>query len=102
MEISITDGGSSSPVSSLTCMSVASSSLREYFGKTSFGKMLGIIMGSAPAGGILGPTLAGYAFDTLGSYTPVWVKFFSLTMLGSVLVTRMRPIRWIVPRSFQI
>jgi MFS family permease len=75
--------------------------LREYFGKTSFGKMLGIIMGSASIGGILGPTLAGYAFDTLGSYIPVWVMFFALTMLGSFLVTRMRPIRKVVPRSSQ-
>lgn len=75
--------------------------LREYFGKSSFGKMLGIIMGSASAGGILGPTLAGYAFDTLGSYIPVWIMFSALTMLGSVLVTRMRPIRRIVPKPFQ-
>ena len=75
--------------------------LREYFGKSSFGKMLGIVMGSASVGGILGPTLAGYAFDSLGSYIPVWVMFFALTMLGSFLVTRMRPIRRIVPKSFQ-
>ena len=64
--------------------------------------MLGIIMGSASVGGILGPTLVGYAFDTLGSYIPVWVNFFALTMLGSIPVTRMRPIRRIVPRSFQV
>jgi MFS family permease len=75
--------------------------LREYFGKSSFGRMLGIIMGSASVGGILGPTLAGYAFDTLGSYIPVWVMFFALTMLGSFLVTRMRPIRTIIPKSLQ-
>ena len=75
--------------------------LREYFGKSSFGKMLGIVMGSASVGGILGPTLAGYAFDSLGSYIPVWVMFFALTLLGSFLVTRMRPIRRIAPKSFQ-
>jgi MFS family permease len=75
--------------------------LREYFGKSSFGKMLGIIMGSASVGGILGPTLAGYAFDTLGSYIPVWVVFFALTTLGSFLVTRMRPIRKTIRKSFQ-
>ena len=37
--------------------------------------MLGIIMGSASVGGILGPTLVGYAFDSLGSYIAVWVCF---------------------------
>jgi MFS family permease len=76
--------------------------LREYFGKTSFGRMLGIIMGSASVGGILGPTLAGYAFDSLGSYIPVWVTFSALSVLGSFLVTRMHPIRRVVlPKSFQ-
>jgi len=73
--------------------------LREYFGKTSFGKMLGIVMGSASVGGIMGPTLAGYAFDSLGSYIPVWVMFFVITGVGSFLVTRMHPIRSIVPPS---
>ena len=42
--------------------------LREYFGRDSFGKMLGIVMGSAAIGGIIGPTVAGWVFDTLGSY----------------------------------
>jgi hypothetical protein len=58
-------------------------------------------MGSASLGGILGPTLAGYAFDSLGSYTPVWVMFFALTIWGRFLVRRTRPIRRIVPKSFQ-
>jgi MFS family permease len=75
--------------------------LREYFGKTSFGKMLGIVMGSASVGGILGPTLAGYAFDSMGTYLPVWIMFSALTLLGSLLVTRMRPIRRGVPESSQ-
>jgi MFS family permease len=75
--------------------------LTEYFGRTSFGRMLGIIMGSASVGGILGPTLAGHAFDSLGSYIPVWVMFSALTALGSFLVTRMYPIRRDVPGSFQ-
>jgi len=40
--------------------------LQEYFGMAYFGRMVGIVMGSASIGGIIGPTLAGWAFDTTG------------------------------------
>jgi len=64
--------------------------LREYFGRDSFGKMIGIIMGSASVGGIVGPTLAGWAFDTVGSYRPIWLGLCGLTGLGTVLVLRIK------------
>jgi MFS family permease len=57
--------------------------VRDYFGKNSFGKMIGIIMGSASVGGIIGPTLAGYAFDHVGSYAGVW-RALSVTCLSAV------------------
>ena len=37
-----------------------SSIIREYYGRRSFGKMIGILMGFASIGGIIGPTLAGW------------------------------------------
>ena len=64
--------------------------LREYFGRTSFGKMLGIIMGSASIGGIIGPTLAEWAFDTLGSYQIVWLVFCGIIILSTGFVLRIR------------
>jgi MFS family permease len=64
--------------------------LREYFGRNSFGKMLGIIMGSASIGGIIGPTLAGWAFDTLGSYQIVWLVFCGIIILSTGFVLRIR------------
>lgn len=65
--------------------------LREYFGKASFGKMLGIVLGAASVGGIVGPTLAGYAFDLLGDYVPVW-QILSLACLAAVgLTLRIKP-----------
>ncbi|MDX9821568.1 MAG: MFS transporter, partial [Syntrophales bacterium] len=42
--------------------------LREYFGMSSFGRLLGIMMGTGSLGGIIGPTLAGWVFDTTGGY----------------------------------
>jgi hypothetical protein len=40
--------------------------LREYFKRDSFGTLLGITMGSASIGGIIGPTFAGWGIDTVG------------------------------------
>jgi len=64
--------------------------LREYFGRDSFGKMIGIIMGSGSFGGIIGPTLAGWVFDTMGSYQPIWLLLCGLTGLATVLVLRIK------------
>ena len=64
--------------------------LREYFGRDSFGKILGITYGSASIGGIIGPTLAGWAFDTLGNYHVVWLTFCGLNALALWLTFKMR------------
>jgi len=71
-------------------MVVRGSIVREYFGRDSFGKMMGIMMGSGSLGGIIGPTLAGWAFDTAGSYRPIWLVFCGLTGLATLLVLRIK------------
>ena len=72
-------------------MVVRSAIVREYFGRNSFGKMLGIIMGSASIGGIIGPTLAGWSFDTLESYRPIWHVFIALLVVGTLLTLKLKP-----------
>lgn len=62
--------------------------LREYFGRNSFGKMIGILMGFGSIGGIIGPTLAGWAFDTLGSYNIIWFVFCGIIGLAIWLMLR--------------
>ena len=64
--------------------------LREYFGRDSFGRILGITMGCAAAGGIIGPTLAGWVFDILGSYQPIWLIFCGLFALTIWLILKIR------------
>ena len=64
--------------------------LREYFGRDSFGKMIGVIMGFGSFGGIIGPTLAGWVFDTVGSYHPVWLLLCGLNGLTTVLILRIK------------
>ena len=65
--------------------------VREYFGRNSLGKMIGILMGSASLGGIIGPTLAGWTFDTLGSYRPIWYFFSGLLLIGTLLILKLKP-----------
>jgi len=65
--------------------------LQEYYGMASFGKMLGIVLGSASIGGIIGPTLAGWAFDTLGSYTSVWYGLCGISGVAIFLIMKIKP-----------
>jgi len=67
--------------------------LREYFGAASFSRMLGIIMGSASIGGIIGPTLAGWVFDTMADYRFMWLALSSLSVLAVVLISRIKSIK---------
>lgn len=64
--------------------------LREYFGRDSLGKILGITMGFASIGGIIGPILAGWVFDTLGSYHLIWFVFCGIIGLAIFLILKIR------------
>jgi MFS family permease len=66
--------------------------LRQYFGTASFGKLLGIIMGSASIGGIIGPTLAGWVFDTTADYRIMWFGLCGLSLLAVALTSRIQPL----------
>jgi MFS family permease len=65
--------------------------LREYFGSASFGKLLGIVMGSGAIGGMFGPTLAGWVFDTFGNYLFAWFALLGIIILPIILVLRLDP-----------
>jgi len=60
---------------------------REYFGRTNFGSIYGLMEGIGTIGAIIGPTLAGWAYDSLGSYHIVWFLLSGLAVvaMGSVL-----------------
>jgi MFS family permease len=62
--------------------------LREYFGRVRLATVLGLVMGVAALGGMVGPLLAGLAFDRLGSYQVAWFGFAGLVIAGMIsLVT---------------
>ena len=57
--------------------------VREMFGRKSYGSIFGLLMGVSTAGSFLGPPLAGWAYDTWGSYQNVWfvIACFALASL---------------------
>lgn len=67
--------------------------LREYFGRNALGRLLGIVMGSAAIGGVIGPTLAGWVYDTTGSYRQIWLIYFGLLTGAFFLSLRFRPVK---------
>jgi MFS family permease len=69
--------------------------VREYFGMVHFGALYGIIMGVVAIGGIVGPSAAGWAFDNLKTYQPVWLFFAGTASIAVILILRLKPSRGI-------
>ncbi|MBN2238468.1 MAG: MFS transporter [Dehalococcoidales bacterium] len=60
--------------------------LREYFNRNSFGTVMGFTSGVMMVGHITGAPLAGWVFDTWGSYQWAWFAFGAVALLGALLV----------------
>jgi MFS family permease len=60
--------------------------LRESFGRHNFGKILGFISGMMMLANVTGAPLAGWVYDTWGSYQGAWFGYGAVTLLASVLV----------------
>jgi len=72
-------------------MTLKGALVREYFGIASFGRLLGIMAGIAAVGRIIGPSLAGWTYDNLGSYHPIWLFLAGLTIVAIVLMLTLKP-----------
>ena len=71
-------------------MSLRGAIVREYFGRARYGTVIGIIFGMAAMGGVIGPFVAGWAFDTVGSYQSVWLAFAGTTVIAIILLLRLK------------
>jgi len=60
--------------------------MRESFGRSNFGKIMGFISGMMMLGHITGAPLAGWVYDTWGSYQGAWLSYSAITLLASLLV----------------
>jgi MFS family permease len=63
-----------------------SPTVAEFFGTSSHGLILGIVIFSGSAGGALGPLLSGYIFDTTASYHAAFLLLLSLAITGFILI----------------
>jgi len=66
---------------------------REYFGRANFGAVFGLIIGVNMIGSIIGPPLAGWAYDNWGSYQGIWLVFASLSVPAVISVLTIPPVR---------
>ena len=71
------------------CTALRPSLIREYFGRTNFGTVFGLLMGMNMMGGIIGPPLAGWVYDSWGNYQGIWFAFTLLPVvaMASILTT---------------
>ncbi len=58
-----------------------------YFGRGNFGSILGWIWGILLVGNVAGPPVAGWVFDTYGSYQWVWLGFAAIVVAGAVVIS---------------
>lgn len=65
--------------------------LREYFGRSRFGKTYGFVIGVAMLGNIAGAPLAGWVFDNRGSYEGIWLVFAGVAVAALVIVMTIPP-----------
>lgn len=65
---------------------------RDYFGRTNFGSIYGIIEGIGTIGGIIGPAIAGFAYDNWGSYQIIWLLLAGLAVVPTVLLSTVTPV----------
>ena len=65
--------------------------VREYFGRASFGRVLGIILGISSLGTVIGPAIAGWTFDNMGRYQPIWLWLAGTTVIAIVLMLFLKP-----------
>ena len=74
-------------------VTMRASLLREYFGRSRFGKIYGFVMGVSMLGAIAGAPLAGWVFDKWGTYQWIWFAFAGLSVAALVIVLTIPPVQ---------
>ena len=66
----------------------------DYFGRRSFGSILGLSGMVQVAGSMLGPVYAAYVFETTGSYRIAFLSFAALLIISAALFMSLRRPRY--------
>jgi len=64
---------------------------REYFGTKNFGVIFGLTSIFQTLGLVTGPPIAGWVFDTLGYFDPIWLILSGTGMVGVMVALTMPP-----------
>ncbi|MBU2608406.1 MAG: MFS transporter [Chloroflexi bacterium] len=72
--------------------------VQEHFGRAKFGTVHGFIIGLMMAGQIIGAPLAGWTYDTWGSYQGIWFIFAALTFIAVIIMSTTPPARRLNPK----
>jgi MFS family permease len=73
-------------------MALRAALVRDYFGRTKFGSIFGLIMGISMLGAIGGAPLAGWVYDTWGSYQGMWYICVGIAIIVVLLVSTTSPL----------
>jgi len=74
------------------CNSTRPALVREYFGRANFGSIFGLMIGFGMLGGIAGAPVAGWVYDTWGSYQSVWLTMAVLTVPALLSIINIAPV----------
>jgi len=67
--------------------------IAELFGLSSHGVIMGVVIMFGGTGGMaIGPLLAGHIFDISGSYQSAFLMYAAISVIGLILVSRLRPV----------
>ncbi len=61
--------------------------LRVHFGRGNFGTIMGFAWGILMLGTVVGPIVAGWVYDTWGSYQGTWVAMAGAAFIGAIIMT---------------
>ncbi|MBN2062418.1 MAG: MFS transporter, partial [Deltaproteobacteria bacterium] len=67
--------------------------LREHFGRSNFGTIMGFSTAFMMFGNMTGPTLTGWVFDRWGSYQGAWFAYAALSMLSAAIIALTPPVK---------
>ncbi len=74
--------------------------VQKYFGMTNFGTVFGLMVGVNMVGSIMGPALAGWVYDTWGSYQGIWYIFAGFPVAAVIAILKISPIKTAVKRVY--
>ena len=67
--------------------------LRGHFGRGNFGTIMGFAWGILMLGTMTGPAIAGWVFDTQGSYQGIWIAMAAAAFVGATIMIMMPRVR---------